>query len=157
MKIVIIVFVIFFSVKAFSEAGNQEVIYTSGTGCLGDCPVYRFYYFANGFYVFEGEEHTNVVGIRHGYIGSVAFYRILDVMKKYKFSDFDDHYGWGNRKACQELRTDYPFVTTRHQKKGKSLEVDHYTGCIGFARQSELEAIENEISKLLVAQGLIQL
>lgn len=156
LKVIVTTLIILFSTATFSETYSQEAIFSSGTSCLGDCPVYRFYYFSDGSYVFEGERHTSVLGMRHGNIGTEYFDQLVAVMKKYKFHGFSDHYGWGNREVCEELRTDYPFITTRHQKKEESFEVHHYTGCIGFERESELEEIENEISRLLVKEGLIK-
>lgn len=145
---------------AAAAAGATEtddpLVRVTTSPCLGACPVYTFYLRSDGHYLFDGKQHTKSDKVVTGKVSPDSFRQLVELMQKNGFSGFEDQYGWGNKEACQELRTDHPSVRIKIQSPEMNKEVDHYTGCVGFAREAQLVEIEEAISALLVNEGLLK-
>jgi Domain of unknown function (DUF6438) len=150
--------VLLIAMVSIAEDKNLGVIRTSTAACLGECPVYTFYLFADDTYIFDGREFTRSDRITSGTLVSGAFAGLIGLMEAKRFDDFEEHYGWGSReamKACEMLSTDAPSTTILVHTAGLSKSVHVNWGCVGFFREGELRAIEQAITDLLIEEGLL--
>lgn len=137
------------SLSEQSEIPPDTVISSERRGCFGDCPIYKVTIFADGTVTYNGENSFNESGIKQASISEDKLRELIREFGRIDYFKFQDAYGDGNEKACQELVTDSLSVTTTFTMQGKSKRVRHNYGCRGFPGETELINLENLLDEIV--------
>jgi len=133
----------------FADEHASDVLVYSATACYGTCPVYRAMLFSDGTFIFVGEQFVARKGFTKVARSEALFAEAVELTRRFRFQEFRDDYGWGEKGVCPMLATDNPGTVLTLQLAGVIKRVNHYHGCSGFEREAELKELEKELRDLL--------
>lgn len=93
--------------------------------------------------------------MEHGKLRSGMFVELIGLLQTRRFDQFEDYYGWGNMELCQQFLTDHPSTTIQVQTTNLNKLVEVHWGCVGFRGESDLLAIKQAITDLLISEALL--
>ncbi|PIP81065.1 MAG: hypothetical protein COW84_01845 [Gammaproteobacteria bacterium CG22_combo_CG10-13_8_21_14_all_40_8] len=134
---------------------KAEVFQLSTFPCFGACPQYDFYVFSDNSYLFIGNKFVNHLGFYKGQFTQNEYQSLLNILKKFDFSNFQDHYRGGD-KQCTQMMTDHPSIELKLQSTELNKEIHHYLGCKGFEKEIPLLQLEEKIKTLLHISSFIK-
>ena len=135
-----------------TQANSTDVFTFTKTHCFGTCPAFEVNVFADGVISFHGQAYTQKEGVYRLPNNPELFNRIVQQLDEHSFTQFLDHYGWGEdeeESPCKELWTDASSTVITLQFANTKKTVYHYHGCIGFEREDELFQLEKLLFEMI--------
>ncbi len=158
MKTILLTLILSSSSLLAKESPTNAFIY-SKSACFGTCPVYQIRVFEDGTLIFNGLNHVQKKGVYKFTDSPNLFQDVFQVLDDYDVNDFRDSYvgGYTEDEVCKKRWTDFPTTTMSIQLGGKIKTIVHYHGCMGFDREDDLKAMEDEIDKVLNLEPYIRI
>lgn len=135
------------STQAAPGSESEEFILFQKTACFGRCPVFNYYLFSNGKYIFEGIANTEFDGTHTGELDPSIFNEAISYLLRNDVNSFKSMY-ISSSKVCTSLMTDQPStnITIQSDELVKEIAYDH--GC-GFDKANELRDLLTGLSAII--------
>ena len=130
-----------------------EIRYETGP-CFGACPVYALTVSRNGSGVFEGRQHTAVVGTRSFTVTPEQFAAFRNRLEPYRPYDVQDR-RIADPNCGGRVATDLPSVDIIWTEKGPRQHLFAYYGCDMERNAALFEALRNAPQALPQVQAMI--
>ncbi len=124
-----------------------EVIQLSQGPCLGTCPVFDFYIFPDGRYIFVGKEYVFRRGVWRGKSRPDTFVKMSGMIRAARFDEFEEEY-WEYSPQKLICATDHPSTTLLITDGNYRKQVFVDWGCFDFPRRDELWALADRLESL---------
>ena len=134
----------------FSVANPPSDAFTyEAFGCFGFCARYKATLFADGTFIFDGEEYVRSPGVFKENRDPMLFEQLIALTKDYDIYEFETDYNGASEKGiCESIITDQPRTRMTFQYQGRIKVIDHYEGCLGFDREEQLYELESAVFDL---------